>query len=115
MHVLNVVGDAGHESVNRIARKKFNGQSLNMAIKLHAKIVHDHMTAIFHDYFLEKIEQKSMMMIAKKISEIKVRPATSGRRNMARSFLSSNESLSNDILATLPSTINHLRYLSTIF
>ena len=58
MHILDVIGHPGHQAADRIAGKKFNCQILYMIKEPHPQIVHDHVTAVFHNHFLGKIENE---------------------------------------------------------
>ena len=55
MHILYVIGGSGDQAAHRVAGEKCGGQILDMAKQTDAQIVHNHMTGILHDHFLDEI------------------------------------------------------------
>ena len=58
MHIFDIIGHPRNQPADGVARKKIKRQILNMRKKLHPQIMHDYVSAVFHDYFLRKVEDE---------------------------------------------------------
>ena len=58
MHILDVVGNPGNESTDRVLGKKRHGQVLNVVKKRQSEVVHHPVAGVLHDELLQKIKTK---------------------------------------------------------